>query len=433
MIDIKEIQKQFNLVISHSQWIEDVHSDEIFEKWAKNKARFIEKWGGLTYELDEEITFDMSEEDKKICFNDYVSDILMFTNKPAEAREFFSKISIEDFYKNRVGVKFEVENIKISAEAKLSKSLKFFFEDKFGLDKFQTRLSRMIQDCKITGKMVMSVHPLDFLSSSETAHNWHSCHALDGEYRAGNLSYMQDSHTFMIYLKANGEYVLPNFPEEVRWNSKKWRVLMYMGVDENIIISGRQYPFSNQIALDIATKELINRFYDLDSLCEWTLIPETIDDIMEDGIGALQYNDCLNSPSYVPIAMYTKEVAEEVNNESFDRLIIGEYVTCLECGSDHVNLSDDFRCDSCGGYTYCEHCGDACHEDDMYWLEGELVCYGCWDANGIFCEGCEETFNEFKTEMYYDEETDSYYCEECYNSLIDNRETRMEISTEGEL
>ena len=28
----------------------------------------------------------------------------------------------------------------------------------------------------------------DYLSLSENAFNWRSCHALDGEYRAGNLS-----------------------------------------------------------------------------------------------------------------------------------------------------------------------------------------------------------------------------------------------------
>ena len=40
------------------------------------------------------------------------------------------------------------------------------------------------------GYLYLSIHPLDYLSISETNHGWRSCHALDGEYRNGNLSYL---------------------------------------------------------------------------------------------------------------------------------------------------------------------------------------------------------------------------------------------------
>ena len=94
------------------------------------------------------------------------------------------------------------------------------------------------------------VHPLDFLSTSENTHNWRSCHALDGEYRSGNLSHMVDHSTVICYLKSGREEKLPNFPPDVLWNSKKWRVLFYMADRWDMVFAGRQYPFSTETGLD---------------------------------------------------------------------------------------------------------------------------------------------------------------------------------------
>ena len=47
----------------------------------------------------------------------------------------------------------------------------------------------ILQDVKVSGDLVLSVHPLDYLSISDNNHNWYSCHSLDGEYGAGNLGY----------------------------------------------------------------------------------------------------------------------------------------------------------------------------------------------------------------------------------------------------
>ena len=432
MINYKDIQTKFNEVIEHSQGISEAQTDGLFKQWAKNKAHFIEKWGGLTVELPDEIVLDRPEDDKKILYQDYIGDIVMFADKSKELKHFLNAQTQEGFYQNKVVSTFDEYGIKIPAGMKLSKSLKFFFEDEKLLDKFQTRLSRLIQDCKITGRMVMSVHPLDFLSSSETAHNWHSCHALDGEFRAGNLSYMADKHTFMVYLKADKNYKLPNFPFE--WNSKKWRMLLYAREDYKIFIRGRQYPFSNDTALEIATNELIGKYYDISNFTEWTDVSDAINCLMKNELGALQYNDCINSPSYKPFAIMDKSLpADEIyNRDNKMKMIIGDAVECVECGCMMISYSSSMSCDECAGYVYCEHCGEACYEDELYNLEGDLVCESCWDDAAIYCEGCDETFNSYNTDMIWDEETDAYYCQDCYELLLENREKEKE-SYEGEL
>ena len=66
---------------------------------------------------------------------------------------------------------------------KLSKVLM----QEFGLDAETVRqhLSMLIQSNKVSGKLCLSIHPLDYLSASENNHSWRSCHAMDREYREG--------------------------------------------------------------------------------------------------------------------------------------------------------------------------------------------------------------------------------------------------------
>ena len=419
----------FNEVISFSQDIDEPMTDSLFKEWAKNKSRFVDKWGGLTCELPDTVQLDLPEEDKEIIYKDFATDCAIFANT-RDIKEFILAQGVSSFYENRVVEKWDNNGIVVNKGAKISKSLKFFFDDKSYLERFQIKMSRLIQDCKITGKMVMSVHPLDFISSSETAHNWHSCHALDGEYRTGNLSYMTDKHTFMIYLKADKDYKLPNFPFE--WNSKKWRVLMYMNEAEDIIVGGRQYPFSNVCALDTATEQLIGKFYDLSEFTEWEESQKNISNIMEDDLGSLQYNDCLLSPSYKPIVMCHTSREGDLYCDIDDKMYIGNAVECLECGKDMVSLSSSMCCDACAGYVYCDSCGEACYEDDMYYLEGEWICECCHDDAAIFCGGCNESFNHYMTDMTWDDDNQEYYCPDCYDNLVEKREEEK-ISCEGEL
>lgn len=125
---------------------------------------------------------------------------------------------------------------------KLVKAFKYFEENPRSLEDIQNYASRIIQEDKIEGTLCFSVHPLDFLSVSENTYNWRSCHALDGEYRAGNLSYMVDRSTFICYLRGAENQKLPHFPEDVLWNSKKWRMLLYMEDKRRGLMAGRQYP-----------------------------------------------------------------------------------------------------------------------------------------------------------------------------------------------
>lgn len=421
MMDYNNIKQQFAEVIDCSQGIENPRLDSLFEQWGKGKSRFIDKWGGLTYELDEVVTFNRTKEDKSYMLTDFINfaQCLVPGGNSEQLKYFLTLQSIDGFFENRVTHACEINGNKICAGSKISKSLKFFFEnsesdnEKRALDTLQTNMSRLIQDCKITGKLVMSVHPLDFISSAENAHNWRSCHALDGEYRGGNLSYMVDEHTFMIYLKADKDYLLPNFP--FKWNSKKWRVLMFMSKDEKIIVKGKEYPFTNDYALDLATEKFLGKFYDLSGFSKWTNVDGRIYSIMEDGIGTLHYNDCLNSPSYTPLAIYDLTIENDIYEGDCEHMVIGDAVQCLECESDYVSCSCSMSCNKCGGFVECEYCERAMEEGEGYELQGSLVCPGCWDEYSQMCCLCETVYNCYDEQMTWSETAQMYVCENCYS------------------
>ena len=118
----------------------------------------------------------------------------------------------------------------------------------------------------------MSVHPLDFLSLSENGHNWRTCHSLDGDYRAGNISYLLDDVTFIAYLKAQDNYYLPNFPTSIPWNSKKWRVLLHLSKDKNLLMAGKQYPLQLERGMQAVLNRIKNdiNLLDLKEEEEWS-------------------------------------------------------------------------------------------------------------------------------------------------------------------
>ena len=144
-------------------------------------------------------------------------------------------------------------------ESFLEKQASNFEEDEKTLSAMQDYASTVIQENKITGKLCISVHPLDYLSSSENTYKWKSCHSLNGEYRAGNLSYMCDTSTIICYIKGEEEAKLPNFPSDVLWNSKKWRVLLNISDYKDIVFAGRQYPFSSIDLLNKVKDILISK------------------------------------------------------------------------------------------------------------------------------------------------------------------------------
>lgn len=453
----EDIKEQFKSVIRFSQGIEHPKVNSLFRKWEKNKSFFIDLFGGPIYEYPELVEFTLDETQKRNKAMEFAQEVSDIFNNPYLA-EFIDE-NLDTFYENKVS---KTLNEDIPQGMKLLKAFKFFEPNKSTLRQIQDMASQIIQENKIKGKLCFSVHPLDFLSSSENDYNWRSCHSLDGEYRVGNLSYMTDSTTFMVYLKAPEDKTLKAFGP-VPWNSKKWRMLIHRSSDGGIMFAGRQYPFHLTKAMDFALDIYDNMTCEKSSSfflpkqhysrwnCSYVDCYEDseghktylfnkyliygrelveLEKVVSQSVGALNYNDILFSSCY-KYPYYTIKKFKSIEKLIDDPIIIGEEVKCLQCGENYISNPETMRCDNCeltygselnDVYGLCDCCGRRIYMDDALMIEGgnSYVCDDCFGKYTFTCDICGETYyKEEKT--YIPEEYNEFgewCCRRCYNENI---------------
>ena len=450
-------KEDFDKVISYSQNIPAPQTTELLTNWLQAKMDIVERFlnGKIQYTYPEKVRFELNEQSKNERLNhfeDYV--INLFDNYSHPLAKFLRTITIEEFYANSILEDYiisERDNKKIQKGSKIVKSFKYFIEDKQLLADLQNKASEIIQENKVEGYLTFSVHPLDFLSSSENTYNWRSCHALDGEYRAGNLSYMCDRGTMMVYLSGEEKVKLPHFPEDVLWNSKKWRMLLHFDQDLDVCFAGRQYPFFSPGALEkvfeifsnnMATMErtwgngpqrekwlgwyndYIEKFANQESGREvhfeddrYYVMNGCICDKYEtvlDAPNSLHFNDIIRSSCYVkPYYMY-----KSYYHHTPSTFRIGAAVKCLCCGEAIINGDDSMMCSDCeceygnsdsDEYRTCDCCGTRFYYEDAWWVGDDMVCPNCADRETFVCDECED--RHYNSEKHY--YNGQYICDHC--------------------
>ena len=463
----EDIKQQFKSVISYSQNIPDPKVDVLFREWETNKEKFINRFGGLIYEWSEPIEFTLDDAQKRQRAMEFATTVSDTFNNPVLA-EFIDE-NLDGFFENKV-VK-TVPNSEIPQGMKLLKAFKYFEPNKAALRSIQDLASNIIQENKIKGTLCFSVHPLDFLSSSENTYNWRSCHALDGEYRAGNLSYMIDNCTFMVYLKGADNQKLYGFGP-VEWNSKKWRMLIHAAEDDSIMFAGRQYPFSSKSGIDTVlniynnlmiagkrTNPWISSWYkyagwradyvdsyvpydatDMEnavSLATRYIVYDNqlvdIRRVVREGSNCLNYNDILKSTcyKYPYYAIYDPYSYHSVDHLLMNPIVVGEEVPCLHCGEELIRNPETMRCDDCeleygteenDVYSSCDCCGARIYVDDAICVgdDGDLICDSCFHAHAFVCDYCGNVYYETDRVFVADkdnEEGGSWYCRGCYEEM----------------
>jgi hypothetical protein len=365
-------------VISYSQDIPLPQVDDLLAKWAVAKQNFIDAMDGdLIYEYPKEVTFSLTPAQKEENLNAIIE--YGYLTNPA-AGEFLEHY-YQDFYENKTSSDYVTpDGVTIPMGTKITKALKYFSSSYIDLPEIQhlqSRISRVIQKQKVTGKLCLSVHPLDYLSMSENTYNWRTCHSLQGEYAAGNLSYLLDSSTVVCYLKSTKETnQLPNFPSSVSWNNKKWRVLLFFSKEWKMILTGRQYPFESSTGMELIRTKLLNynfgtytpwsdfsyssklvsnsTIFRSENMAPWYPIPGygaiPLNAIVNEG--GLNYNDPLHSRLYKPLYCFDVNAIDLEGNYipstvAPDTFTIGAPVTCLRCGQRYITNSEYMVCDKC--------------------------------------------------------------------------------------
>lgn len=461
MQGIEEIKEQFKRVIEYSQGIPDPKVDHLFSQWEVSKKKFIERFGGLIYEHPVPVEFSLDDKEKHNRLMEFIDEVY-YTYNNEELADFLSW-NENSFFENKVST---VKNEKIPKGMKLIKAFKYFEKNPKRLRDIQDAASQIIQEDKVKGTLCFSVHPLDYLSSSENTYNWRSCHALNGEYRAGNLSYMADNSTFMVYIKGADNVVLPSFPEDVKWNSKKWRMLIHASEKDEIMFAGRQYPFSSKPGIDTVlniynvlycssgvfdyrgkssytgwSDRYIDAYKSEDpDLCveldeKYVIYKRqliALTDLVHQEIKATNYCDILNSTvyRYPYYAVLNHLYYYGVNRFRDNPLKIGKEVNCLHCGNEIILNPETMRCNCCeleygyeqnDNYGTCECCGARISYDDCYCVEEQHICASCFDDHCFSCEECGEVYFKEKRRCIGNDEDDlSYVCVYCAEDKKEN-------------
>lgn len=103
---------------------------------------------------------------------------------------------------------------------------------------FRDRVSLIRTTQRLDADVVLSIHPIDFLSMSDNNSGWTSCMSLigKGSDRSGVTEYMNSPTAVVAYMESNVPF-LPGVP------NKSWRMMLFYDLDADVALGSRQYPF----------------------------------------------------------------------------------------------------------------------------------------------------------------------------------------------
>lgn len=271
-----------------------------------------------------------------------------------------------------------------------------------GFEDFRIAHSLILNQNSLSGKLTLSIHPLDYMTMSDNNCGWESCMnwVQAGSYRQGTVEMMNSKSVVVAYLESNEPYVLPYGKE---WNNKKWRQLFV--VDPKAILGIKSYPYANDELSNTCLdwlKDLAheNLGWNYQEIMEYN--PED-GIVLEDGGPSYyievetghMYNDvgCANTHY---LALGEGMVGGNfINNCGWDHTMILPYSgpsECIVCGAEEPDLQKDSSlvCDNCCNYSYCDYCEDEAPVDELIEIDGMMICQCCYDNQVERCQVCGE-------------------------------------------
>lgn len=337
-------------------------------KWAKNKQHIFEAWGNKL-RIEKDVELSVSENDVQREMSSLINRLIDKANdKDSVIRSstiqavavILACAGYEDIIENKLSQELKLFNQRFGKGMKLSKALgKVCGSDK-ERDIVQTEYSMSAQTFKASGKVVMSIDPFDILTMSWSPDNaWRSCHnIIDGEFRAGAVSYVLDKTTFISYVyKTKSTH---RYTNGIEVPNKSWRVMGYMSENHFVALS-THYPStnkSNRVTLVDLLAETVG-----DGTFEGGMIHEETyyDQDMFENYGGMHYNDITEgriSKFYMidPLCRigqtgndFEDGINDFINNTQSIRFKVGvSFVTSV---LNDGEIEDADRIDSdCGGY-----------------------------------------------------------------------------------
>lgn len=285
---------------------------------------------------------------------------------------------------------------------------------------------------RLSGKLSLSIHPLDFATMSDNECDWDSCMSWMqyGDYRVGTVEMMNSSCVVCAYLESEK----PMDYMGDKWNNKRWRQLFIVTPD--LIFGIKGYPYDNPDLAETVLNEL-KRLGETNMGWEFSDNIDSLDMArcgyqgLRDGRSIefhLNTNNMYNDIRDIHYAY----VGKKVPNGQFHLNFSGPAV-CAECGEIiDWDETSELVCSECSGMVRCADCGDLIPRYDAVNIDGVPYCDYCYNYNFSTCESCgDEMPNDhvysFKLMAWHNMIYESgYLCERCSHEFQKKFEDYME-------
>ena len=116
-------------------------------------------------------------------------------------------------------------------------------------DDFRNKVSYILTNKEVSGKINISIDPIDFISLSNNNSNWGSCMRIpEGSYCQSVISMMNSPYALVAYFTNNDKKFIVN---NVEYPNKTWRVLLFFDIDKNMwICNNKEYPYHSSQLLE---------------------------------------------------------------------------------------------------------------------------------------------------------------------------------------
>ena len=258
--------------------------------------------------------------------------------------------------------------------------------------------SQALNKKKVSGKLVLSIHPFDYFTMSENNYDWTSCMnwSANGCYHAGTLEMLNSPSVLVAYLEGDKPFYPIN--DSRTWANKKWRELFIL--DHDFITGIKGYPYQNDSLEEI----ILNKLADIAEAIfppydrsPHLLTPEgnmLIDNKEYPFETNLMYNDFENNGEE-KIFYSTNITLENFDTYSY---VYSAPAYCTVCGGELYENEESTLCDDCNSAIYCICCGERIEDGEGYLVNDEYYCTDCADENFNYCDICNEyTPNEVTT------------------------------------
>lgn len=258
------------------------------------------------------------------------------------------------------------------AVQKVLKAIDFPHMDLF--EKWRNQISDLNANRSFSTNLVISIHPIDFMTMSDNNCDWSSCMSWtkDGMYSASSIEMLNSNVAVIAYLESktpyeNSGHQIPN---------KSWRLICYAHKD--ILLSGKQYPYSHEELTHTTLREIANL---LKKNLNWSY-----------QYGIQQYQDIIHyhSNEYLRHQIPRRKKIDKHNIIVYTRTMYNDLVqdtdTKYWCYRNYVE-KPLFLCLS--GSATCMCCGDKLYPDDGGHYDNygsNKICRNC--LNNFVCYSC---------------------------------------------